>query len=384
MSIPTPNADQLATVRKLRDQLVDIDANVWPDINDDIFLFRWLRVKDMDVNKTKDALLATYKYRQDEKINTILTDFKPNPELVKLVPYEITGVDKDGCPVVVHEVQKLNPKKIIDRFGKEEIVRYAHYEGEKLMKLMRETSTLERPVQQSFAIIDAKKFTFKQMTSPGAMELALDGLKRTQLYYPDTLKALVVVNAPKVAKLAYKIVKPLVPERELGKVKIFPKLNVKVKKFLLERIDADQLPEKYGGTKKVANLSNEKVITDDDDELTGNPEDLEEGDDMVETKVGPGKKLKLEYDVEQANTQICWSFQTDDREIGFSVYYGDEKETIVPYQKFESVTLQTSSVVCGKPGKYTLCFNNKENRFRSCTLSYMVAVYPPGSADDEE
>ena len=54
----------------------------------------------------------------------------------------------------------------------------------------------------------------------------------------------------------------------------------------------------------VNSQSNEKVITDDDDELTGNPEDLEEGEDMVETKVGPGKKLKLEYDVEQANTQI--------------------------------------------------------------------------------
>ena len=51
------------------------------------------------------------------------------------------------------------------------------------------------------------------------------------------------------------------------------------------------------------------------------------------------------------NYLYSWSFQTDDREIGFSVYYGDEKEIIVPYQKFESVTLQTSSVVCSKPGK---------------------------------
>ena len=50
--------------------------------------------------------------------------------------------------------------------------------------------------------------------------------------------------------------------------------------------------------------SAEKIATDDDDDLTGNPEDLEGDDDMVETKVGPGKKVKLEYDIEQANTQI--------------------------------------------------------------------------------
>jgi len=382
MSIPPPTADQLATVAKLRDQLVDIDANEWPDINDDIFLFRWLRVKDMDVEKTKEGLLATYKYRQDEGINRIGETYKPNEELIKLYPYELSGVDKDNCPVVIHEHQKHNPKKIIDKFGKELIVRHAHWEAEKLMKLMREKSTLERPVQQSVAIIDAKKFTFKQMTSPGAMDLALDGLKRSQNHYPDTLKLLVVVNAPKVAKLAYKIAKTVVSERELAKVKIFPKMNNKVKKFLLERIEADQLPEKYGGTKKVATLIPEKIS--DDEEGSGNPEDLDENDDMVETKLGPGKKLKLEYQVEQPNTQICWSFQTDDREIEFTVYLGEKEETIVPYQKFEKLTLQTSSVYCQKPGKYTLCFNNRENRLRSCTLSYMVAVYPPGSGEDEE
>lgn len=382
MAIPVPTADQLAQVQKLRESLVDIDTNEWPDLTDDVFLFRWLRVKDMDIEKTKEALLFTYKYRQVEGLNTILKDYKPDPELVKLFPYEITGVDKGNCPVVIHEVQKHNPKKIIDKFGKETLVRYAHFEGEKIMALMRSKSTNERPVQQSVAIIDAKKFTFKQMTSPGAMDLGLDALKRSQLHYPDTVKLLVVVNAPKVAKLAYKIAKPLVPASELAKVKLYPKLNAKVKKFLLDHIDADQLPEKYGGTKQVATLKPDGSINEDGEDLSGNPEDLDDTDDMVETKVGAGKKLKLEYNIEQPNTEICWSFQTDDREIGFTVYLGEKEETIVPYQKFESVTLQTSSVVCQKPGKYTLCFNNKENRFRSCTLSYMVCVYPPGAEDE--
>lgn len=77
-----------------------------------------------------------------------------------------------------------------------------------------------------------------------------------------------------------------------------------------------------------------------------------------------------------------WSFQTDDRDIGFSVYLGEKEEIIVPYEKFQSLALQNNSITCEKTGKYTLCFNNKENRFRSVSLNYIVSVFPPGTDDD--
>lgn len=62
-------------------------------------------------------------------------------------------------------------------------------------------------------------------------------------------------SAPKVAKLAYKIVKPFVSEKTLKNVKLFPKCNLKVKKFLLQHIDADELPQKFGGNKKIGGVS---------------------------------------------------------------------------------------------------------------------------------
>jgi hypothetical protein len=230
-------------------------------------------------------------------------------------------------------------------------------------------------VQQIVAIVDAKKFTFKQMTAPGATELALEEIKITEAHYPDSLKLLVVVNAPKVAKLAYKIAKPFVNEKTIKNVKLFPKINLKVKKYLLQYVDADQLPQKYGGNKKIGGSADPNALEDDNEDAV----DLEDTEDMVEAKVPAGKKLKLEYQVEVPQTQICWSFQTDDREIGFTVYYGEKEDILMPYEKFGSLALQNNSIVCEKAGKYTLCFNNKENRFRSTTLSYVVAVLPPGT-----
>jgi len=366
---------QQESINKLKEQLVDIAS--WDETQQDTFLLRWLKTKDMDVEKTKAGLMETFKWRQDNKIDSILKDYTADAELVKLFPYEIIGHDKENCPILIHDVQRHNPKKIIDKYGKEQLVRFADYNIEKIAQACR-----DKNVQQIFIIVDAKKFTFKQLTSPGATELALDEVKRLEQHYPDGLKQLVVVNAPKVAKLAYKIVKPFVNENTLKRVKLFPKCNVKVKTFLSQYIELDQLPEKYGGTKKVGGEAG--ALLDDDEDHSGNPEDMDDAEDMVEAKVAAGKKLKLEYQIDQPQTQICWSFQTDDREIGFSVYIGEKEETIVPYQKFGSLNLQNSSITCEKAGKYTLCFNNKENRFRSTTLSYLVSIFPPGSADDEE
>ncbi|CAL8138186.1 unnamed protein product [Orchesella dallaii] len=374
MAAPTPA--QQEAVNKLKEQLVDIAS--WEETQQDNFLLRWLKTRDMDVEKTKEGLLQTYKWRQENKIDSILQEYTADPELVKLFPYQIVGYDKESCPILIHDVQKHNPKKIIDKYGKEGLVKFADYNIEKIAQACR-----DKNVQQIFIIIDAKKFTFKQMTAPGATELALDEVKRLETHYPDGLKQLVVVNAPKVAKLAYKIVKPFVAENTIKRVKLFPKCNAKVQKFLLQYIDADQLPEKYGGTQKIGEAG-DKALLEDDEDISGNPEDMDDAEDMVEAKVAAGKKLKLEYQIDQPQTQICWSFQTDDREIGFSVYTGEKEDIIVPYQKFGSLSLQNSSITCEKAGKYTLCFNNKENRFRSTTLSYMVSIFPPGSADDDE
>jgi len=47
---------------------------------------------------TNFVLLQTYKWRQANKIDTILKDYTPDPELCKLIPYDIVGYDKEGCP----------------------------------------------------------------------------------------------------------------------------------------------------------------------------------------------------------------------------------------------------------------------------------------------
>jgi hypothetical protein len=69
----------------------------------------------------------------------------------------------------VHEVQTQDPKKIIKKYGKENLLKFADYNIEKIAQVCRDKHTSEKPVQQIVAIVDAKKFTFKQMTAPGGI-----------------------------------------------------------------------------------------------------------------------------------------------------------------------------------------------------------------------
>jgi hypothetical protein len=40
----------------------------------------------------------SYKWRKDNGVDKILTDYTPDPELVALLPYEVVGYDKENCP----------------------------------------------------------------------------------------------------------------------------------------------------------------------------------------------------------------------------------------------------------------------------------------------
>lgn len=71
--------------------------------------------------------------------------------------------------VILHDVASHNPNKIIKKFGKEALTKFGSYNIEKVAQVCRDKHTKEKPVQQIVAIVDAKKFTFKQMTSPGGM-----------------------------------------------------------------------------------------------------------------------------------------------------------------------------------------------------------------------
>jgi hypothetical protein len=84
------------------------------------------------------------------------------------------------------------------------------------------------------------------------INVALDTvIQLVQLYeanYPELLRRVFVINAPKIFSILYSMVEPFMHERTRSKIQIFSHDSVQWKAALLTDIDPDQLPAMYGGT----------------------------------------------------------------------------------------------------------------------------------------
>ena len=82
--------------------------------------------------------------------------------------------------------------------------------------------------------------------------VALDTvIQLVQIYeanYPELLRRVFVINAPKIFSIFYSILVPFMNQRTKDKIQIFSHEPKQWKAALLADIDPDQLPFAYGGT----------------------------------------------------------------------------------------------------------------------------------------
>ncbi len=78
----------------------------------------------------------------------------------------------------------------------------------------------------------------------GMKYLIRDSFKMTQDYYPETLGGLIVLNAPSSFAAIFNVVKAWMAKETASKVEV---LGSDYQKRLLEVVDAEHLPARFGG-----------------------------------------------------------------------------------------------------------------------------------------
>lgn len=66
--------------------------------------------------------------------------------------------------------------------------------------------------------------------------------------YPELLRRVFIINAPKIFSILYSIVTPFMHQRTRDKIQVYGHDSKQWKAALLADIDPDQLPASYGGT----------------------------------------------------------------------------------------------------------------------------------------
>lgn len=81
-----------------------------------------------------------------------------------------------------------------------------------------------------------------------ALDISFEMLQMNEANYPEFLRRVFVINAPKIYSILYSLSKPFMHEKTRNKVRIYGHDADQWKAALLEDFHPQELPACYGGT----------------------------------------------------------------------------------------------------------------------------------------
>ncbi|XP_004086486.1 SEC14-like protein 2 [Oryzias latipes] len=383
---------QAETLQQFRERIQDILPQL--PAQHDAFLLRWLRARNFNLQKSEAMLRKHMEFRKQMKVDMLANEWRPPEVIEKYLSGGMCGYDREGSPVWYDVIGPMDPKGLFLSASKQDFIKSKIRDCELLQKeCNRQTERLGRNVESITMIYDVEGLGLKHLWKP-AIETFGEILTMFEDNYPEGLKRLFVIKAPKLFPVAYNLVKHFLCEATRDKIYI---LGANWQEVLLKYIDVEELPAIYGGK-----------LTDPD------------GDPRCRTRinhVGPvppsyyvRDHVKVDYEqsitVNRASSQqqdyeilfpgcvLRWHFASDGADIGFGVFLkakkgewkkAGEMEEIIPNQRYNAhLVPEDGSLTCERPGVYVLRFDNTYSIFQAKKVSFTVEVLLPDQRKEPE
>ncbi|XP_064620533.1 retinal-binding protein-like isoform X2 [Lineus longissimus] len=371
-------------LKQFKENIQDIIKND----HDDFYLRRWLKARNYDVKKTTEMYRASMTFKEKMGTDKILDSFVL-PEVLKLyLPGGLCGHDKDGAPLKIEPYGNLDMRGIMYSAKKADLERSRVHMCETIEKDCKDQSKkLGKKVNGMTVVFDMEGVAAKTHIWRPGIVLYLHLVSILEDNYPEMMKRLLVINAPAIFPILYRLVRPLITEEMKQKIHV---IGGNYRETLLKYIDASELPAHYGGTKVDVNgdpKCSALVCQGGKVPESFYLRDLTDRNDMESASVVRGDKFTLDFNVEKPGSYLRWEFKTEGYDIGFGVFYkdGDNLKEVLPVERVNSHMIpHDGNVVCQKQGTYVVVFDNSFSWTRGKKIFYTIEIVGEDEKLDSE
>ncbi|XP_067341338.1 SEC14-like protein 2 isoform X2 [Channa argus] len=326
-------------------------------------------------------------FRKQMRVDTIITEWNPPEVIEKYVSGGMCGYDKEGSPIWYDVIGPLDPKGLLLSATKQDFLKTKIRHSEMLHReCRRQSEKLGKNIEAVTLIYDCEGLGLKHIWKP-AIEIYGEILTMFEDNYPEGLKRVFLIKAPKIFPMAYNLIKHFLCEETRRKIIV---LGSNWQEVLRQHIDPEQLPVVYGG-----------ALTDSDGDprcrtminYGGTVPSSYYVQDSVKVQydshvtISRGSVFQLEYDVTAPNSLLRWQFASDGADIGFGLFRQTEEGRgqkpekmlqVLPSERYNAhLVPEEGCFTCSEPGVYVLCFDNSYSILQSKKVSYKVEILPP-------
>lgn len=169
-------------------------------------MLRFLRARDFSVEKAAQQLLGSMKWRAENDVDKMLTDYQMPLVVGKHFPGGWHQADKDGHPIYIIRLGHMDVKGLLRSIGEDGLLKLTVRICEEGLQLIEEaTKSHEKPVLNWSLLVDLDGLSMRHLWRPGVKAL-LRIIETLERNYPETLGRVFVVRAPRVFPIAWTIV----------------------------------------------------------------------------------------------------------------------------------------------------------------------------------